>query len=112
MLRGIAVPREPSHCSGVVFYDGYGFHLCPQFIQTLYIFLLVTAPTAPASGFIANPTRPRLTLNFLFVVVIEVLPHFGQQTIPFFLFCLIRCFFDNGFSVLELLTVLFIVGEV
>lgn len=71
-------------------------------------FLLDNPPaTAPATAPIAFPTpgtavpkiapaTPRLTLNFLFDVVMEILPHLGHDTIPAFLFAL-YCFWERQY---------------
>lgn len=81
----------------------YGFHRCPQFKQTLNIFLLVkppiTAPTAAPGAFsiappIAVPTAPLEALSFLFVFVILLLPHLGHEGIPLRLLIL-YCFFGD-----------------
>ena len=93
-------------------------------MQTLYIFLLDNPPaTAPATAPIAFPTpgtavpkiapaTPRLTLNFLFDVVMEILPHLGHDTIPAFLFAL-YCFLGETVCALYVgVEVLFILGAV
>lgn len=62
-------------------------------MQTLYIFLLCVAPTAAPTivptGLTSDPTAAPATPFpmeiFLFVVVMEVLPHLGHETIPAFL---------------------------